>query len=232
MTGHLTLKPERVEDIPLLLAQIERLQVTKLLEECCPTPGNGEGLSLGQVVSVWLAFLLSEANHRMSHGEPWAERHWQTLSTCLGTAVRALDCSAERRAAALEYWSGEAAWQEFERRLTQHTVRVYDWRPQRVRRDATTAKSSGRRTEEGLLQFGHRKAQRPDLPQVKVTLAVLDRLGVPLTTTVGSGQGAADPLDVPESKRGQASLGRHGLTSSGAAQRAALATRAAVAASE
>src|SRR5712692_7148076 len=231
MTGHLTLKPERVEDIPLLLAQIERLQVTKLLEECCPTPGNGEGLSLGQVVSVWLAFLLSEANHRMSHGEPWAERHWQTLSTCLGTAVRALDCSAERRAAALEYWSGEAAWQEFERRLNQRTVRVYNLCPDRVRVDATTAKSYGRVTEEGLLQFGHRKEHRPDLPQLKVNLSVLDPLGLPLTTTVVSGNCADDPLYVPEIRRVQASRGQSGVTYIGAAKMAALATRAYVAAS-
>lgn len=150
MTEQLTLKHERVDDIPLLLAQIERRQVTKLLDECCPTHGNWEGLSLGQVVSVWLAFMLSEANHRMRHVEPWAERHVQTLSTCVGTEVRALDFSDDRLAAALDYLSVDAAWQEFERRLNQHTVRVYDLRPQRVRLDATTAKSSGRMAEEGL----------------------------------------------------------------------------------
>lgn len=141
MTEQLTLQHERVDDIPLLLAQMERMQVPKLVDECFPTPGNWEGLSLGQVVSVWLTFMLSEANHRLSHVEPWAERRVQTLSTCLGTAVRALDFSDDRLAAALAYWSEDSAWQEFERRLNAHTLRVYDLPPQRVRIDATTASS-------------------------------------------------------------------------------------------
>src|SRR5712691_8964541 len=102
MTEHLTLKHERVDDLPLLLAQLDRMQVAKLLDGCFPTHGNGEGLSLGQVVSVWLAFILSEANHWLSHVEPWAERRLQTLTTCLGTEVRALDFSEDRLAAALD----------------------------------------------------------------------------------------------------------------------------------
>src|SRR4029453_3774022 len=133
MSEHLTLKHERVDDIPLLLAQIERMQVPKLLDECFPTHGNWEGLSLGQVVSVWLTFMLSEANHRMSHVEPGGGRRVRALSTCLGTAVRALDFSDDRLAAALDYLSEDAAWQEFERGLNEHTIRVYDLRPQRVR---------------------------------------------------------------------------------------------------
>lgn len=226
MTEQLILRHERVDDIPLLLAQLDRMEVAKLLDECFPTHGNWEGLSLGQVVSVWLTFILSEANHRMSHVEPWAERRRQTLSTCLGTEVRALDFSDDRLAAALDYLGDEAAWQEFERHLNQRTLRVYDLRPERVRVDATTAKSYGRVTREGLLQFGYSKDQRPDLPQVKVNLSVLDPLGLPLTTTVVSGDCADDPRYVPEIKRVQAGLGRSAVTFIGDAKMAALATRA------
>jgi hypothetical protein len=100
------------------------------------------------VVSVWVTFILSEANHRLSHVEPWAATRWQTLSTCLGTTVRALDFSDDRLAAALDYLSEDGAWQEFERHLNQRTVRVYDLRPERVRLDATTVKYYGRVTPE------------------------------------------------------------------------------------
>jgi transposase len=83
--------------------------------------------------------------------------------------------------------SEDAAWQEFERRLNQHMLRVYDLRPQRVRVDATTAKYYGRINDdlllEGLFGFGHSKDRRPDLAQLKINLAVLDPLGVPLSTT-------------------------------------------------
>ena len=200
--------------------------MTTLLAKCFPTHGNWEGLSWGQVVSVWLTFILSEANHRMSHVEPWAERRLQTLSTGLGTEVRVLDFSADRLAAALDYLSDAAAWQVCERHLNQHTLRVYDLRPQRVRLDATTAKSYGRITKDGLLQCGHSKEHRPALPQLKVNLSVLDPLGLPLTTTVVSGHSADAPLSVPEIKRVQADRGRHAVTFIGDAQMAALATRA------
>jgi len=53
MTEPLTISHERVDDLPLLLAQLERMQVAKL-DGCFPTHGNWEGLSLGQVVSVWV----------------------------------------------------------------------------------------------------------------------------------------------------------------------------------
>ncbi len=59
----------------------------------------------------------------------------------------------------------------------------------------------------------------------------LDPLGLPLTTTVVSGNCADDPLYVPEIQRVQASLGQSGVTYIGAAKMAALATRAYVAAS-
>jgi transposase len=231
MSEPLTFSHERVDDLPLLLAQLDRMQVAQLLDSCFPTHGNWQGLSLGHVVSVWLTFILSEANHRMSHVEPWAARRQQTLSSCLSTEVRALDFSDDRLAAALDYLSEDAAWQEFERHLNQRTLRVYDLQPARVRLDATTAKYYGRMTEEGLFQFGHSKDHRPDLPQVKVNLAVLDPLGLPLTATVVSGNRADDPLYVSEIKRVHTSLGQPGLTYVGDAKMAALATRAYVAAS-
>jgi transposase len=167
----------------------------------------------------------------MSHVEPWAATRLQTLRACLGTEVRALDFSDDRLAQALDYLREDAAWQECERQLNQHTWRVYDLRPQRVRIDATTAKYYGRMTEDGLFQFGHSKDHRADLPQLKVNLSALDPLGLPLTTTVVRGNCADDPLYVPEIQRVQASLGRHALTYIGDAKMAALETRAYVAAS-
>src|SRR5262249_3641436 len=79
---------------------------------------------------------------------------------------------------------------------------------------------------EGLFQFGHSKDHRPDLPQIKLNLSVLDPLGLPLTTTVVAGQQADDPLYVPEIKRVQQSLGCRGVTYIGDSKMAALQTRA------
>ena len=82
---------------------------------------------------------------------------------------------------------------------------------QRVHVDRTSASAYATVTAGGLFPFGHRKDDRPDLPQVKVMQAVLDPLGMPLATEVVSGERADDPLSMPCIARVQASLGRHGL---------------------
>jgi transposase len=229
MTAEIRLEHERVDDIPLLLGELERMGVAQLVDESFAMHGNWQGLSIGQVVSGWVTFILSEANHRMSHVEPWAASRLQTLSQSLGTTVRAVDFSDDRLAAVLDALSQDEAWAAFEQRLNRLTLRVYDLRPARVRVDATTAKFYGETTSEGLFQFGHSKDHRPDLPQLKVNLSLLDPLGLPLTTTVVRGNCADDPLYVPEIQRVQANLARHGLTYIGDAKMAALATRGFVA---
>lgn len=231
MSEALTITHERVDDLPVLLAQLERMQVAPLLDAHFPTHGNWQGLGLGQVVSGGLTFILSEANHRLSHVEPWAAARLTTLSAGVGTPVRALDFSDGRLAAVLDYLSADEAWEKFEQALTQLLLRVYDLQPLRVRIDSTTAKGYRAVTPEGLFQLGHSKEHRPDLPQVKINLSVLDPLGLPLTTTVVSGERADDPLSVPEIQRVQASVGRRGLTYVGDCKMAALQTRATVAAS-
>jgi hypothetical protein len=45
---------ERVDDIPLLLAQLERMGVPSLCDAHCPTHGHWQGLSLGWVTAIWL----------------------------------------------------------------------------------------------------------------------------------------------------------------------------------
>jgi transposase len=114
----------------------------------------------------------------------------------------------------------------FEATLNGHLLRVYDLSPQRVRLDSTTASGYGSVTPEGLFQFGHSKDHRPDLPQVKVMLATLDPLGIPLATMVVPGQRADDPLYIPAITQVRQGLGRRGLLYIGDCKMGALATRA------
>lgn len=84
-------------------------------------------------------------------------------------------------------------------------------------------------TEDGLFQFGHSKDHRPDLPQLKINQSALDPLGIPLTTTIVSGEKADDPLYIPEIKKVQRSLQTHGMLYIGDCKMASLATRAYIA---
>jgi len=205
---------ERIDDIPLLLAQLARMQVAALLDKHFPTHGPWAGeLTFGEVAVVWLAFMLSEGDHRLNHLETWAAQRLQMLAVCLGKQVRALDFSDDRLAAMLGALSDLQAWREFECALNQTLLRVYDVQAARVvRLDSTTTKTYAGVDEHGLFQFGHSKDHRPDLAQVKINLSTLDPLGLPLTTTVVSGNRADDPLYVPEIKHVQHTLGTGGKT--------------------
>ena len=211
MAETLQIISERVDDIPLLLAQLERMGVQPLLDEHFPTHGNWVGLSLGWVTVIWLTHILSEANHRLNHVEPWAEQRLQTLRGCTGKPVDPLDVGDDRLAAVLEALSDDARWSAFEGVLNQHTLRVYDLRAACVRLDSTTANGHWTVTEGGLFQFGHSKDHRPDLPQVKIMLSALDPLGMPVATDVVPGQRADDPLYIPAIARVREGLGRRGL---------------------
>jgi hypothetical protein len=61
MAERLHIISERVDDIPLVLAQLERMSVQPLLDEHFPTHGNWVGLSLGWVTVIWLTQLLQLA---------------------------------------------------------------------------------------------------------------------------------------------------------------------------
>ena len=95
-----------------------------------------------------------------------------------------------------------------------------------VRIDSTTASGYWAVTAEGLFQFGHSKDHRPDLPQVKVVVASLDPLGMPLVTQVLSGEKADDPLYIPAIAEVRAGVGQRGLLYVGDCKLMALATRA------
>ncbi len=138
---------------------------------------------------------------------------------------------ADRLATVLDYLGDDARWDALEGALNQRTIRVYDLSCQRIRIDATTATSYLRVTADGLVQFGPSKDHRPDLPQIKINLAVLDPMGMPVTTAVVPGERADDPLYLPAIRRVQASVGRHGLTYIGDCKMGSLATRAAIVAS-
>src|SRR5262244_2550356 len=220
---------ERVDDIPLLIAQMQRMGLPTLLDTHFPTHGSWTGLSLSWVSTIWLSSMLSRGDHRMVHVEPWVAKRLWTLGVTTGQAVTRVDFTDDRLESVLRRLSEDTRWAAFEAALNQYTVRVYDLSTARVHVDSTSASVYATVRASGLCQFGHSKDARPDLPQVKVMQAVLDPLGMPLATDVVSGERADDPLYMPCIERVQASVGRHGLLYVGDCKMASRETRARVA---
>jgi transposase len=225
------LRVETVGDLPVLWACLQRLRLVEWFDQHFPRPPRWTGnLSCGEVLAVWLLFLTSQGDHCLNHLQDWVQRHHGTLQALLGKPFRSLDCQDDRLADLLDRLAAGDAWQAFEADLNRHTLRVYDLPRDLIRIDTTTANSYAKvQSEQGLLQFGHSK-DNADLPQVKIAAAVLDPLGLPLTTTVVPGNTADDPLYVPEIRKVQQTIGPGGRTYVGDCKMAALATRAYLAA--
>src|SRR5262245_60980229 len=110
MAERLTMLSERVDDIPLGLAQLEQMGVQPRLDEHFSTHGNGVGLSLGWVTVIWLTPILLQADHRLNHVEPWAEQRLPTRRGCTGQRVHSLEVSDDHLAAVLEALSDNGCW--------------------------------------------------------------------------------------------------------------------------
>src|SRR5712691_11852963 len=225
-----TIITERVDDIPLLLEQRQRMGLPTLFDTHFPTHGNWTGLSLGWGSTIWLSAMVSRGDHRMVPVAPWVAKRLWTLGATTGQAVTRVDFPDDRLEIVLRRLSDDERWSALESALNQHTVRVYDLSTDRVHLDSTSASVYATVSEGGLCQCGHSKDDRPALPQVKVMQAVLEPLGMPLATAVVSGERADAPLSLPWIERVQASLGRRGLLSVGDGKRASRETRAQIAA--
>lgn len=186
---------EAIADVPLLMHVLhDQLGYDTLLDQVSPPHGNWRGLSPGQTMVTWLAHLLSEHNHFMSHVQDWVAHLPQLWAGLWGQPVRPLDVSDDRLAEVVRRLSLPEVWEPLEQQVTQRMVRVYALPTERVRLDTTTAKVYGGSAASVLFQRGHSKDHRPDLRQLKVMLAALDPLGVLVGADVVSGNTADDGL--------------------------------------
>ena len=110
MSQKITATHERVDEHPAIIAHLKKMRVAELLNTHFPTNGNWEGLSLGWTTVVWLAFLLSEGDHRLYRVEPWVKAHRRTLYRCIGHQVKPRDLTDDRLAAILDYLSVADHW--------------------------------------------------------------------------------------------------------------------------
>jgi len=228
MDSEIVVTNERVDDIPLLLAHQSEMGIAELINRHFRMHGHWQGASPGAITDVWLSFILSAGEHRLNQVEDWYEKRAQTIGQCVAEELVMNDFRDDRLAILLKALSDDERWSAFEGELNQRTIRAYDLSVEQVRLDTTTVSGHWRITEDGLFQYGHSKDYRPDLPQLKVMLATLDPLGMPVATTVVSGNRADDPLYLPAIEAVRASLKKRGILYTGDAKMAAIGTRAAI----
>jgi transposase len=226
---------ERVDDIPLIIALMQKLHLPEILDRHLGNHGNHQGLSNGWLATLWLAYILSESDHRKYTVQGWAERHQHTLEGLIGQPIRPVECNDDRLGIVLRRLSNTQAWEALETGLWQSTLKVYAIEVEGIRLDSTTTYGYHTPREDGLMQYGHSKDHRPGQPQLKLMAAAAEPSGHLLGVDIHPGQAADDPLYVPLyvplMKRVRQMLGRSGLLYMGDSKMSALGTRADVVAS-
>jgi transposase len=217
---------ERIDDIPLLIGLAQKLRLPELLDRHLGSHGKHQGLSNGTLAAGWIAFILSRGNHTKVHVEEWTQGLHHTLSHLLGQPLRPAEFSDDRLGILLRRLQELDDWHALETDLWHGTCEVYELPLERVRLDSTTTCGYHTITPEGLMQLGHGKDHRPDLPQLKIMAAACEPSGHLIASDYYPGQTPDDPLYLPMTRRVRSLLGRIGLLYVGDCKMAALATRA------
>jgi transposase len=225
MQEHMEMGAECMSDVVLLLGQMKQMSLPDLLDHRISKYQREQRVSLGWVICIWLAYIMSKGDHRKVSVQDWVRGMRETLKQATGLEIREVDFTDDRLTLALQHLSGDKLWNQIEQDLGQHLIRVYDLPQETVRVDATTVSGYREGGEGSLWQFGHSK-DNPNLRQIKMMMSVLDPLGFPTALQLVPGQHADDGLYIPILEQTFRYLQRKGLLVVGDCKMSALAIRA------
>lgn len=206
------MKTERVDDMVLLASIFDKSNLSSTLDEYYPTHGNWEGVSKGKIITAFMIYVLSTSDHRLSHVEQWASDRLNVLKYVLKCPdFRSKDMSDDHLGDILDVLGEDSHWSKFESAINKGIIDVYNLKPEKevIRLDATIAQSF--KDPGGLFQVGYSKQHRPDLPQLKIMLATLDPLSMPLFSLIVSGNTSDDVLYEPIEQAVMDNLGTENL---------------------
>jgi transposase len=216
---------ERVDDVALLIGQMVKMGFVEVLDRHIPRHWQQREISWGWTAVIWLAYILTEGDHRKVSVETYLKGMQHTLRHLTAQVIEPLDFSDDRLSHLLKHLSKPAYWHQIEHDLNARSIEVYTLSQDVIRCDATTVSGGHEVTPGGLVQFGHSKDD-PTRPQIKVMMGSLDPLGMPLSTDVLSGERADDGLYIPLMERIRTGLQTPGLLFVGDCKMSALETRA------
>jgi transposase len=221
-------EPERVDSIPLIVTILMQMGIPGIIDRHYTPHGNHQGLSVGWLATIFLAYILAESNHKMAPVREWVTKHQRTLETLTGQMIGPTDFTDDRIGDVLRYLSEDELWWAIEQGVSQQSIRVYRLEVEGpVRLDATVGGVNHDEKKHTLFKVGRNKAGVYEV-QLKMMLGVLDPLGMPVAGDVVAGNEADDPLYVPVYRRMRKTLGRVGLLYIGDSKMGALGIRAVI----
>ncbi len=116
---------ERVDDVALLIAQMVAMGLPEVLDRHIPRHWTQRGLSWGWTGVIWLAYILTEGDHRKVSVEAYIAGMQHTLNHLSGQAIAPLDFSDDRLTHLLNHLSKPRYWHGIERDLNARSIAVY-----------------------------------------------------------------------------------------------------------
>jgi len=193
----------RIDDIPLLYAQIKALGIQQIIDQAITPHGNRTGISIGHLTAIWLCYLLSESDHRLSGLEAWVKKNQILLIGLSGQSVlKEKDFTDDRLEQTLDYLSNPSSWRTINNRLTGKSLEVYDLDTHKtIRLDAAPMQGHQDVQVSRLFEYGYSKHHNPKLGMLKIMLACVDNsingFGYPLAHLTVGGATADDVLYRP-----------------------------------
>ena len=223
-----TKETERVDRLPLVLTILMQMGLQGIIDAYYTAHGNHQGLSVGWLAVIFVAYILSEVNHKMCPVQKWVVKHRYTLERLTGQSIRPTDFTDDRLGDVLRYISEDELWWQIERDLSRRIIRVYRLETKGpVRLDATTGGVNHNKEKHTIFKKGRNKQGQFEV-QFKLMLGTLDPMGLPLASDVVAGNAADDPLYVPCYLRIRNTLGQEGLLYVGDCKMGAIETRATI----
>src|SRR5262249_41620759 len=116
---------ERVDDVALLIGQMVKMGLPAVLDRHIPRHWTQRGLSWGWTAVIWLAYIVTEGDHRKMSMETYVRGMDHALSHLTAQVVDPLDFSDDRLSHLLQHLSKPTYWHRIERDLNARSIEVY-----------------------------------------------------------------------------------------------------------
>ena len=136
--SELVIITERVDDVALLIGQMINMGLPEILDRHIPRHWKQRGISWGWTAVIWLAYILTEGDHRKVSVETYIAGMKHTLNQLTAQVIEPLDFSDDRLSHLLKHLSKPRYWHPLERDLNARSIEVYDLSQEAIRCDATT----------------------------------------------------------------------------------------------
>ena len=151
---------ERVDDVALLIGQMVKMGFVEVLDRHLPRHWKQRRVSWGWTAVIWLAYILTEGDHRKVSVEAYITGMHNTLSQLSGQIIEPLDFSDDRLGHLLTHLSKPKYWHAIEQDLNACSIEVYALSQDVIRCDATTVSGDHDVTEGDWYSLGTAKMIR------------------------------------------------------------------------